>query len=132
LKPGLTRWVAGMACAATLFQAGCHRPVASSALVTIEHQISPEPVRVGSATIVLKLADASAKPVTGAQIAIEADMSHPGMSPLFSEAKETESGRYEAHLQFQMAGDWVILLHVRLPDGNTLQRQIDVRGVRPN
>ena len=59
-------------------------------------------------------------------------MSHPGMSPLFSEAKETESGRYEAPLQFQMAGDWVILLHVTLPGGNKLLRQIDVRGVRPN
>ena len=44
-------------------------------------------------------------------------MSHAGMSPLFAEAKETEPGRYEAHLEFQMAGDWVILLHVTLPDG---------------
>jgi hypothetical protein len=131
LKQGLTRWVAGFACAATLLQGGCHRPVASSDFVTIAHQISPEPIRVVSATIALKLSDASGKPVTGAHIAIEADMSHPGMSPVFSEAKETESGRYEAPLQFRMAGDWVILLHVTLPGGNKLERQIDVRGVRP-
>jgi hypothetical protein len=31
-----------------------------------------------------------------------------------------------------MAGDWVILLHVTLPDGKKLERQFDVRGVRPN
>jgi hypothetical protein len=58
-------------------------------------------------------------------------MSHPGMSPLFAEAKEGERGRYQAHLEFQMAGDWVILLHVTLPDGKKLERQIDVRGVQP-
>ena len=35
-------------------------------------------------------------------------------------------------VEFQMTGDWVILLHVTLPDGKKLKRQIDVRGVRPN
>jgi len=59
-------------------------------------------------------------------------MSHAGMSPGFAEAKEAEAGCYKAPREFQMAGDWVILLHVTLPDGNKLERQIDVRGVRPN
>jgi hypothetical protein len=31
-----------------------------------------------------------------------------------------------------MAGDWVILLHITLPDGRRLERQFDVRGVQPN
>jgi len=69
--------------------------------------------------------------VTGAHIAIETDMSHVGMSPGFAEAKEAEAGRYKGPLEFQMAGDWVILLQVTLPDGTKLERQIDVRGVRP-
>jgi hypothetical protein len=99
--------------------------------VSIEHEISPQPARVGPVTVTFKLADANSKPLTGAHIAIEADMSHPGMSPLFSEAKESEPGRYQAHLEFSMAGDWVILLHVTLPDGKKLERQIDVRGVQP-
>jgi hypothetical protein len=30
-----------------------------------------------------------------------------------------------------LACDWVILLHIALPDGTKLERQIDVRGVRP-
>lgn len=54
------------------------------------------------------------------------------MSPGFAEAKELEAGRYKAPLEFQMAGDWVILLHVTLPDGTKLERQIEVMGVRPN
>jgi hypothetical protein len=132
LTQGLPRWLAGVVCAATLLQAGCSRPIASPAFVAIVHEISPEPIRVGSATIILKLSDASGKPVTGARIAIETDMSHAGMSPGFAEARETEAGHYRAPLEFQMAGDWVILLHVTLPDGKKLERQIDVRGVRPN
>ena len=128
----LTSCLAGIVCAAALLQASCSRPTTSSAFVAIEHEISPQPVRVGSVTIILKLSGADGKPMTGAQIAIEADMSHAGMSPKFAEAKEADPGRYQAHLEFQMAGDWVILLHVTLPDGTKLERQIDVRGVRPN
>jgi hypothetical protein len=132
LKPVLTRWLVSIVCAALLLQADCSRPVATSDFVAIEHEISPEPIRVGSATIVLKLSDASGNPVTGAHIAIEADMSHSGMSPGFAETKETGAGRYKASLEFPMAGDWVILLHVTLPDGKKLERQIDIRGVQPN
>ena len=80
----------------------------------------------------LKLADTAARPVSGAQITLEADMSHAGMAPVFEEASETEPGQYQAHLKFAMAGDWVILLHVRLPSGQTLERQFNVGGVRPN
>jgi hypothetical protein len=132
LKQGLTRGLAGIVYAATLLQTGCSRPVASSALAAIEHEISPEPIRVGSAAIILKLSDATGKPVTGAHIAIETDMSHAGMRPGFAEAKEAQAGCYNAPLEFQMAGDWVILLHITLPDGTKLERQIDVRGVRPD
>jgi hypothetical protein len=120
------------ACTATLLIASCSRPMGSSSFVAIEHEISPEPARVGPATITLKLANSAAKPITGAHVAIEGDMSHPGMSPRFAEAKETDPGRYEARLEFPMAGDWVILLHVTLSDGKKLERQFDVRGVRPN
>jgi hypothetical protein len=59
-------------------------------------------------------------------------MSHAGMSPGFAEAKEAEAGHYQAQLKFQMAGDWVILLHGTLPEGTKLERQIDLRGVRPD
>jgi hypothetical protein len=111
---------------------GCSRPVESPDLVTVEHEISPAPARVGVATITFKLTDAGGKPITGALIAVEADMSHAGMSPVFGETKEEQPGRYAARLSFQMAGDWIILLHVTLPGGKKLERQIEVRGVRPD
>jgi hypothetical protein len=131
LKPEPARWLVGLVCAVTLLIASCSRSVESSDFVTIQHEVSPEPARVGPAMVTLRFADGAANPITGARIAIEAEMSHPGMRPLFAEAKETEPGRYQAHLDFQMAGDWIILLHVTLPGGKKLERQIDVRGVRP-
>ena len=130
---GLTQyWLAGLACAAMFFVISCTRPTNPPDLATIEHSISPEPARVGPASITLKLADAAGKPVTGAKIAIEADMSHAGMSPVFADANEGEAGRYQARFEFPMAGDWVVLLHITLPGGKRLERQIDVKGVRPN
>lgn len=57
-------------------------------------------------------------------------MSHPGMSPVFSEATETAPGRYQAPINFTMGGDWVVLLHIRLPDGIKVERQINVPNVQ--
>jgi len=59
-------------------------------------------------------------------------MSHAGMAPVFEEASETGPGEYRARLKFAMVGDWVILLHIRLPGGQTLERQFNVDSVRPN
>jgi len=130
---GLTRrWLAVPVLAAALFVSSCTRPADPLPFVAIEQTISPEPARVGPAAINLKLADASGKLVAGAKVAIEADMSHAGMSPVFAEAEESEPGRYQAHMEFPMAGDWVVLLHITLPDGKKLERQFDVKGVRPN
>lgn len=63
---------------------------------------------------------------------VEADMSHPGMSPVFAEAKEITPGSYSAPINFNMGGDWVVLLHVKLADGRKIESQMDVKGVQPN
>jgi len=98
----------------------------------VEFQIKPKPVRVGPVVISFALTDAGNHPVIGAQIAVEADMSHAGMSPILAQANEVQAARYESHLSLGMAGDWVILLHGTLPNGEKLERQFDVRDVRPN
>jgi len=117
---------------AALAGAGCSRRGDASPVVTVEHAISPEPPKVGPATVILKLANTAARPVPGARITVEAEMSHAGMAPVFEEASETGPGEYRAHLKFAMVGDWVILLHIRLPGGQTLERQFNVDSVRPN
>jgi len=98
----------------------------------VEFQIEPRPVRVGLVVVSLTLADTASHPVTGAEVAVEADMSHAGMSPVFTQSKEVGPGQYQSKLSLGMAGDWVILLHGSLPNGEKLERQFDVRDVRPN
>jgi len=72
-----------------------------------------------------------AQPVTGARILLEADMPHPGMSPVFGNATEIDSGFYQGRLDLKMAGDWVVLAHVKLVNGPALEYQTDLQGVRP-
>jgi hypothetical protein len=116
----------------TFVVTACNKPTESSPIVTIEHEITPQPVRVGLSTLNLKIADASQQPVTGASIRLEGNMSHAGMSPVFAQAKESEPGRYQAILELNMAGDWTILTHITLAGGQKLERQLDVKGVRAN
>jgi hypothetical protein len=92
----------------------------------------PQPPRLGPATVSIELTDPLQEPVAHAAIMVEADMSHPGMSPVFADAKETAPGTYRAPITFNMGGDWVVLLHIKLADGRRIERQMDVRGVLPN
>jgi len=98
--------------------------------VIIAHEVMPRPPRVGTATITLSVADDAGRPVSGASVRLEGDMSHAGMKPVFGEAKESEPGRYRVALEFTMAGDWVVLVHLTLPDGSRVEQQFDVKGVR--
>ncbi len=119
-------------CVATVALAlGCNKQSAGAAVV-IKSQIASQPVHVGPATIAVQLADAKGQPVSGAQVSLEGDMSHAGMGPTFGQAKEISPGRYEGTLQFNMAGDWVVLTHVILADGRKFEHQLDVKGVQAN
>jgi hypothetical protein len=97
-----------------------------------KHEVSPIPPVVGRpATVSLKLTDfLVSKPVSGARIQLEGNMTHAGMTPVFAEAKEDGPGRYHATLEFTMAGDWVVTARAALPDGRKVERQFDVKGVR--
>jgi len=124
------RWMPVLLAAACAAATGCHNTTADPA-VYVAVSIAPQPPRVGAATVTVKLADPSARPLAGARISIEGDMSHPGMEPVFAKASEAEPGTYVAHLQLTMAGDWVILVQGRLADGRKIERQTDLRGVLP-
>jgi hypothetical protein len=116
-------------CAAALLAGACHRSAGPASSVVVSCDISPQPPRVGPAVISLRLSDAG-RPVTGARVTLEGDMTHAGMAPVFADATEVEPGRYRATLVFTMGGDWVVIVHAALPDGGKLERQLDVKGVR--
>jgi uncharacterized protein (DUF58 family) len=118
--------------AVLLAVAGCHRSGRPEPEIRVDREITPQPVRVGPATVTVHLTDAAKKPVSRATIKVEADMSHPGMSPVFGEAEETAPGSYQAHLDLNMGGDWVVLLHIKLSDARQIERKMDVRVVQSN
>jgi hypothetical protein len=128
----LRNLVPALACAVLLPMTSCRQPAAPDSELIVKSEISPSPAHVGPATITVQLSDPSMKPVTGASIGIEADMSHAGMAPAFSKSKEDGSGRYRGDIVFSMAGDWAILLHIALANGTKIERQIDVKGVSQN
>jgi hypothetical protein len=119
-----------LACATAFLALGCQGQSGRWPDVLIEHEISPQSPKVGPSVFSLRITDAaSSKPLSGAHVRLEGNMTHAGMTPIFAEAKETEPGRYRATLEFTMGGDWVVLVHAALPDGREVERQFDVKGV---
>lgn len=51
-------------------------------------------------------------------------MSHPGMKPVFQKAAATEDGTYHSKVNFDMPGDWTLLLHAKLANGTTVENQV--------
>jgi len=110
--------------------AGCASSSIPVTAPNMELSVLPDPPRVGPATATFVLSDDSASPLTGASLHLEATMTHPGMMPVLADAVETEPGRYEAPFEFTMAGDWVVIVTMELPDGLTAEGQFEIFGVK--
>ena len=115
-------------CACLVLVQSCRTQSESWWDLTLTHEVSPQPPRVGPVTITLKVTKASG-PVTGARITLEGNMSHAGMVPVFAEATEIAPGHYRAIMELSMAGDWVVQVHLSLPDNIKLDRQFEIKGV---
>jgi hypothetical protein len=97
--------------------------------IGIDLTVYPNPPSVGAAIISLVLSDAEGRPIDGATVELEGNMSHAGMAPVFAQAGEAEPGHYEVPIEFTMGGDWFILVKATLPDGRKLERQVDLPAV---
>ena len=120
--------VIGLCVCLVLVQA-CRHQSEPSLNLTLAYEVAPLPAQVGPVTITLRVTDVAGKPVTGARITFEGNMSHPGMIPVVAEAREVEPGRYVSSMQLSMAGDWNVAAHVTLPDGRELDQQFEIKGV---
>ena len=121
---------------AAIALAGCARPTASSSNsatnseIQAAWQFTPQPPQVGASQWTIALKDETGKPLSGAKITIEGNMSHPGMQPVLASLHEAAPGQYQAPLNFTMSGDWFVLIDATLKDGRTLHKQCDVPNVR--
>jgi hypothetical protein len=124
-------WVLGIGtlCCLLLGLASCARGGQDLPDVGVDLQIEPQPPRLGLGTITVELTDAGGAPIEGARVELEGNMNHAGMVPVFAPAEEVAPGRYRAELEFTMGGDWFILVRADLPDGRSLERQIDIPAV---
>jgi hypothetical protein len=109
--------------------AGCRGEGEDLEDVVVKLVVAPDPPHVGPTTVTVTLSDADGSPIAGAAVKLEGNMNHAGMVPVLAEATEVSPGRYEASLEFTMGGDWFILVQATLPDGRTLEHQVDVPGV---
>ncbi len=116
-------------CVAILVALGCRGRPTSGPYFVVTHELTPEPARVGPESLTLQLKDEAGRAVSGAHIVVEAVMSHPGMAPVFADAKDMGGGKYRADVTFTMAGDWVILMHISLANGRKLERELKISAM---
>lgn len=118
-----------LALTACWIAAACQRAVPARDL-TFEWTLIPAASTSAPAVVAFRIVDAAGRPVRGARLRLEAQMSHPGMAPVIAAATETREGRYEAALQLTMRGDWIVFIRGALATGEAVDHRIDLRDVR--
>jgi hypothetical protein len=115
--------------AAALIAAACRRtpvPQDTSAVVVSAHVVPPQPT-VGPVRLTITLSGATADLLGQAHVGVVGHMTHPGMAPAVGAGTRREPDIYEAAFDLSMAGDWVLVATVRLPDGRRLESTTAVR-----
>jgi hypothetical protein len=97
----------------------CRGDSSPSLPVRIQVTTAPTPAIVGPNLLVLQVRDLEDQPLAGVRIRVEGTMTHAGMVPVFADAEETAPGTHRVPaFPFTMGGDWILLLHLTLPEGN--------------
>lgn len=110
----------------------CQSSDAEEAEIQLELSVSPDPPKVGiPSTLNISMADSTGKPVAGAELSLEATMTHPGMAPVSATAEEVSPGDYSAEIEFTMAGDWFVIVNARLESGASIERNLPLPAVQP-
>lgn len=92
-------------------------------------QFDPAPPAVGQTVLNVTLTDAAGQPLRISDLAVEGDMNHAGMKPVFAQLKETSPGHYTGRLDFTMGGDWILMFTGDRAGGGRFEKRIDVPGV---
>jgi hypothetical protein len=116
----------------TLAASGCARTTRARDDIKFSCESDPVRPRVGANTFAITLTDNAGAPLTGAHVAVEGDMTHPGMRPVFGEPRELAPGKYQVTVDLEMRGDWTILFHITLANGRNVERQLQIQSLGSN
>ena len=101
--------------------------------VKIELVTPMQPSVLGSSQIELRVTDMAGRPINDAVLELKGDMTHAGMVPILASVSGGENGLYSVPFEWTMAGDWILIVGVNLPDGRYAERQfklfVDGAGV---
>jgi hypothetical protein len=109
---------------------GCRKLSGVSGDVGLAYETDPKPPRIGVNTFTVILTGRNRERLSGARVSLEGDMSHAGMSPIFGETREVEPGCYQGTLDLRMPGDWTVLLHITLANGQTIDREMKIQNLQ--
>ncbi|HEX8683340.1 MAG TPA: FixH family protein [Ardenticatenaceae bacterium] len=98
--------------------------------VAIDLSELPENPTVGTASQLFITVTREGRPVEGAEVQVEGNMTHAGMEPLFMEATEVAGGEYEAAIEWTMGGEWFLRVRATLPDGSVAEERVSGFEVR--
>jgi len=98
-----------------------------SADVQIKLAPIPFPAIIGDSRLVVQIADDTGSPIDDAHMAVKGSMSHAGMVPVLADVEGGgKDGVYNVPFEWTMAGDWIVTVDVRLPDGTVAEEQFDI------
>jgi hypothetical protein len=112
------------------YTSGCSKSSDVSRDVDFACETEPKAPHLGRNTFTVTLNGPNRRALAGANVSLEGDMSHPGMRPVFGEAKEINPGRYQGTLDLPMPGDWTVLFHITLPNGQTFDREMKIQNLQ--
>lgn len=127
-RPGwLSPWLVVLAL--LLLATACRGQGTATGDAQVSLGISPQPYVTGPAEITVDLLDTEGKPITGAKVTVEGNMSHAGMVPVLAETREVSDGRYVSKdFRFTMGGDWFVTVMV-VSGESRFERVFDVKDV---
>lgn len=111
-----------------LAAAACNRtPENDTGGLNVTLEVGP----AGTQSLIVVIAGDDNQALTDATVALEGNMNHAGMVPVFSasvrdDADGAADGRYTVPFEFTMLGDWIIGVDIIQADGTEVRTHVDV------